>query len=287
MDLSQLIYSRLALDETICSMLAKFNGQPAIFNTEFPADQQEGWDGQTQYPRIEYHINMQADPERASSGMLMLAVYSEKDPLAAEQIETCVRRSLKDVLMKPSDEAPFCLAWARTDPFILEGTAILCKDLVFDILEYPDQFVTYPDPAESISLFLKGAFPDLFVIGVDSIETFYVATEDEPVIYCRMDSFMNDHTSMALAWINCRIAIHVIAPTVDARSKWVRLIMNCLMISGEAPLTDGTPLRFTGTQASNKSDYLTSGQIMLSGQYTLPRPQPGSNTPITINIKEG
>ena len=71
MDLSQLVYNRLASDETLQKMLAKYDGQPAIFNTEFPSDQQEGWDGKTQYPRIEYQFNMQVDTQRASSGMLM------------------------------------------------------------------------------------------------------------------------------------------------------------------------------------------------------------------------
>jgi len=144
-------------------------------------------------------------------------------------------------------------------------------ELIFDVLEYPNQFATYPDPAESMSLGLKEAYPDMFVIGVDKIDRFKVATEDSPIVYCRTDSLENDHISMALTWINCRIAIHVIAPTADARSKWVRVISNCLMLSGEAVMTDGTPLLFKGVQASNTSDYLLSGQIMLSGQYTLPR----------------
>ena len=285
MDLSQLVYNRLVLDDTLSGMLAKFNGQPAVFNTEFPSDQQEGWEGKTQYPRIEYHFNMQADAQRASSGMLMLAIYTEKNPAAAEKIESFVRRVLKDVLMMPSEEAPFCVAWARTDPYMLEGTAILCKELVFDILEFPETFATYPDPVESMSLFLKEAFPEMFVIGVDRINEYQVATEDIPVVYCRLDLLQNDHTSMALAWVNCRIAIHVIAPTADARSKWVRLITNCLMLFGEAVMTDGTPLRFTGTQAANTSDYLTSGQIILSGQYTLPRPRHEADAIMNVEYK--
>ena len=185
MDLSQLVYNRLASDETLQKMLAKYDGQPAIFNTEFPSDQQEGWEGKTQYPRIEYQFNMQVDTQRASSGMLMLAIYTEKNPMVAEQLEMCVRRSLKDVLMKPSNEAPFCVAWARTDPFMLEGNAILCKDLVFDILEYPDQETTDPDPVMALSKYIKELYPDCIVLGMDRIGE-YTNPADTPIFYCRL-----------------------------------------------------------------------------------------------------
>ncbi len=271
MDLSQLLFTRLSADRELAALLAEYDGQPAIFNTEFPSDQQEGWGGMTQYPRIEYQFNMQADAQRASSGMLMLALYTEKNPMVAEQIEACVRRSFKDVLMKPSGEAPFCMSWARTDPYLLEGTAILCKDLVFDILEYPDQYTTCPDPVQSLALWIKSFFPGMFVLGIDEIDQLLVATEDDPVIYVRNDDIEIDHNTMALTWINVRLAIHVIAPTPDSRSKWARCLTNALFMAGEIPMTDGSPMRFTGVRAVTRADYLKNGQITVNCQYILPR----------------
>ena len=52
MNLSELIFKRLSADENLQTMLATYAGAPAIFDSEFPADQQEGWEGATQYPRI-------------------------------------------------------------------------------------------------------------------------------------------------------------------------------------------------------------------------------------------
>ena len=281
MNLDELIRKWFIRNRQIAGSMATYAHAPAIFLQTAPSDTQPGWEHGTQYPRNVNNVELRADSERKSQGVLRVDLYCDLALTTPENIEPLIRHSLKDIVMQPEGGSPYCFAWQRTDAFELESKnadkRIAGYELTFDILEFPDQFTTYPDPVESMCLCLKWAFPDMFMIGVDRIEEFHEATEDEPIIYCRMESFQNDHTSMALAWINCRIAIHVIAPTADARSKWVRVIMNSLMISGEAVMTDGTPLRFTGVQAANTSDYLTTGQIMLSGQYTLPRPQKEGN----------
>ena len=269
MDLSQLVYTRLAGDDALSKILAKFNGQPAIFNTEFPSDQQEGWDGKTQYPRIEYQFNMQVDMQRASSGMLMLAVYTEKNPMVAEQIEMYVRRSLKDVLMKPSDEAPFCVAWARTDPFMLEGTAILCKDLVFDILEYPDQETTDPDPVMALSKYIKELYPDCIVLGMDRIGE-YTNPADTPIFYCRLQNIVldpNGYLQHTITWFNCQIAVHLLCPDASMRLKLIAGLNQMLGNAGEVIMLDDSPMTVTAMQVNNRSDYLREGQLLVTGHY--------------------
>ena len=44
MDLNQLLYRRLSQDNLLNGTLSKYADKPAIFNTEFPPDQQEGWE---------------------------------------------------------------------------------------------------------------------------------------------------------------------------------------------------------------------------------------------------
>ena len=65
MNLSELIFRRLSADEDLTKMLATYAGVPAIFDSEFPSDQQEGWEGATQYPGICYRIDMQVNQERS------------------------------------------------------------------------------------------------------------------------------------------------------------------------------------------------------------------------------
>lgn len=186
MDLNELIYNRLAGSRELADVLAKFSGYPAIFNSEFPSDQEAGWEGKSQYPRICYRIDMQVNQERSSAGMLHVTVHTEKDSLVIETIENFVRGCLKDVLMKPSGQAPFCVAWAGTEPYVLDGMAVICKDILFDILEYPDQETTDPDPVMAVGTFIKDMYPDAVVLGIDRIGD-YTNPADKPVFYCRLE----------------------------------------------------------------------------------------------------
>ena len=160
MDLNQLLYRRLSQDNLLNGTLSKYADKPAIFNTEFPPDQQEGWNGKSQYPRISYVFNKQVDTKRSSSGQLTVALYDIMDPLEVEKMEVAIRNCLQDVVMKPEGEAPMCFAWARSEPYILEGNAVLCKEIAFDILEYPAQETTDPDPVMALNRYIKKLFPE-------------------------------------------------------------------------------------------------------------------------------
>ena len=107
------------------------------------------------------------DTKRSSSGQLTVALYDIMDPLEVEKMEVAIRNCLQDVVMKPEGEAPMCFAWARSEPYILEGNAVLCKEIVFDILEYPAQETTDPDPVMALNRYIKNLFPECIVFGID------------------------------------------------------------------------------------------------------------------------
>ena len=69
-----------------------------------------------------------------------------------------------------------CFAWARSEPYILEGNAVLCKEIVFDILEYPCLLYTsiFPSAAD----FLTAAVPpeNDFPISPNTPELLTIAT---------------------------------------------------------------------------------------------------------------
>ncbi len=272
MDFNQLIYSRLAANATLVAILAKFDNQPAIFNTEFPIDQQPGWGGKVEYPRIDFKVDMMADPQRASSGLLRCLIYTEKNPLIAEQIEAQVRGSLGDVLMKPSDKAPLCVAWSRTDAYQYEGSAVLVKEVDFDILEYPDQVTTDPDPILAISNYIKSLFGDSsIVLGIDSVGDF-TNTAETPVWYCRLGTIQQapDQHGMlggSFTWFVCSISIHLICPDASMRLKMVAGLNQELSCEGEVIMDDDSPMDIQRAVMSNQADYLRSGQITLNCQF--------------------
>ena len=271
MELGELIYTRLAGDKELTRMLAYFKDSPAVFDTEFPSDRQDGWKGETQYPRICYRTDMQANQERNSVGTLRVALYADKKSLAIDDIEDVVKRCLKDVLMKPSGQAPFCVAWARTEPFLLEGMAVLGRELLFDIYEYPEQEMEDPDPVEAMNRYIKEQMEGIFVIGVDGMGSFKEARAEEPLFYCRLEAVKKQVETNTVTWMDGRIAVHVICPDVSARQEYVMALTNRLAWDGKIPMPDGSPMRVQELTVNNKADYLKEGQICVTGHYGILR----------------
>lgn len=268
MDLNALIHKRLTDCRELSSLLAEYAGQPAVFDSEFPPDQQMGWGGKTQYPRICCRVDMQVNQERSSSGTLRISIDAEKNSLVIEEIEALVRRCLKDVLMKPSGQAPFCVAWARTEPYLLDGAAVICKDLLFDILEYPNQETTDPDPVMAVSIFLKKLYPDALVLGIDRIGD-YVNPAERPVFYCRLGDIQNTtgHCVHSISWFLGKVSVHLLYPDAAVRLKMIAAISQKMVVDGEIMMLDQSPMFLQSVSMNSKADYLREGQLTITGKY--------------------
>lgn len=267
MVLEELIYQRFVTDEFLKDQMAVYAGMPAIFYQEAPDDGQKEWKGQ-QYPRIVYTIDMQANQERSSAGTMYVSIYTNKTDTSIDDIESVVKTRMQDVIMKPTGEAPFCVAWARTESYMVEGKAIWGKEIAFDILEYPEQLSTDPDPILAVATYIKKIFPETIVFGVDSIDDF-IETSKTPVFYCRLISIEHTtgHCIHTISWFMGRIAIHLIYPGAATRLKTLASINRKIAIDEEIIMLDGSPMTIKGLELNNKSDYLREGQLVVIGKY--------------------
>lgn len=268
MELNRLIYKRLANHEGLDGQLAGYAGRPAIFDSLAPPDQQEGWEGKDQYPRIHYRCDMQVNQERSSAGSLHVVIYTAKKPSVLDRLESLVKGQLEDVLMKPSGQAPFCVAWARSESYAAEGQAVIFKDIEFDILEYPSQETTDPDPVLAVSAYIKNMYPGAVVLGIDRIGD-YVNPADTPVFYCRLDDIQGTtgHCMNTISWFNVRVAVHLICPDAAARLKMVAAISQQMARDTEIIMLDQSPMELKGIGVNNKADYLREGQLVVTGKY--------------------
>ena len=282
MKLEELIYRRI-LEGKVAEKLAKYVGVPAIFYSEVPADNQEGWDNRTQYPRLCYWLDMQANQERNSAGTLTISLMCMNvEEQAPEQLEPILRECLKDIILTPKEgESSFCFAWSKTDAFSYQkqdGTRLSDEDLVvgcdieFDILEYINQETTDPDPIVAMNLYIKELYPESIVIGVDKVEEIIEAGVQTPVFYCRLISVEIDRETNTVVWLNGNMAIHLLCPD-SLRIKMTMGLANQLSLDGEMRLLDKSPMFMQDISTNYKADYLTEGQLKITGQYGLLRYQ--------------
>lgn len=278
MILEELIYKRFTESERLADMLAKFSGRPAVFSPAAPEDNQTGWEGKSQYPRLIYNFDLQANEERNSAGTLSVFAYCQNtqnaEEVTPEEIEPFVRDCLKDVLLKPADGPIYAFAWARSDAFEIEekkNDLIIGTEIRFDILEYASQETTDPDPIIATSRYIKEMYPDCVVLGLDVVAEITKASKEKPVIYCRLTNAELAEQTNTVVWLDGKIAVHILCPDSGVRLKMAMAIAQSLSLSGEIILVDKSPMFIRRLQIDNKSDYLKAGQIFITGRYGLLR----------------
>ena len=119
MILEELMHERFATYSFFKDQMAVYAGLPAVFYQGAPDDRQKGWEGE-QYPRIVYTIDMQADEERKSAGVMQVDLYCDERKTLPEDIEPYIRKCLVNLIVKPEGNSHYAFAWARTETFSLE-----------------------------------------------------------------------------------------------------------------------------------------------------------------------
>lgn len=269
MNLEELIDKWLVEDDIFKSTLVQYSGFPAIFNGSIPDDKQEGWGGKAQYPRICYSLDFQVNLERASVGTMDFAIYCESSDPELSKLEAESKSRLKDVIMRPENEFPYCFTWNSTEAF--EYTkGIVGIDLRFDIREFPSQVTTDPDPVMAMNKYIKEMYGNYLVLGWDEIGD-YVNTKESPLFYCRLDNQERGLETNSVVWVNCRIAVHFLCPETEMRLKVIAALAQKLSLDGEVIMLDHSPMTVQRLQQNNRADYLTEGQLYITCKYGILR----------------
>lgn len=275
MMLEELIYRQFAKSEGLVKRLAVFARAPAIFSPEPPDDGQEGWGGKAQYPKIIYNFDLQTDGERKSAGVLSVSLLCQNTTdVLPEDIEPEVKKCLRDVILRPEECSPYCFAWARTDAFFIDekkSDTTLGSEIRFDILEYPSQETSDPDPVIAANQYIKKLYPGSLVMGYDRMEEITEASGETPVIYCRLISSEKGRETNTVVWMDGKIAVHILCPDSGMRMKIAADLANRMSLDGEIIMLDYSPMFIKGLQANYQSDYLKDGQIFVTVQHGLLR----------------
>lgn len=277
MTLEELVYKRLSEYVPLTALLTKYADKAAVFFQSAPDDRQNGWKGKSQYPRLVYAIDMQANQERKSAGTMLVSLLCDEAGMIPEDIEPFVRECLKDLIINPNSASPYCFAWSRTDGFEMPtresgaNTRVIGVEIRFDILEYPAQETTDPDPVLALNRYIGEKIPEAFVLGVSHMAEFKTANGNSPVFYCRLESVEKGKETNTVVWMDGKIAVHVLCPDTDVRLKLIMSLANHLSLSGEVIMMDKSPMRIQRLQVNNRADYLKDGQLFVTVHYGLLR----------------
>ena len=290
MEVEELIYNRLKQSEALAEKLTTYDKGPAVFYQTAPDDKQAAWNQKTQYPRVVFDLDKQANTERKSQGTLAVWVLCERTGIEPEEIEPLIRGNLENILIKPDGSFPFCFAWARTDGFE-QGTAGLQRQVIgveirFDMLEFPKQETTDPDPVMALNCYIQDLYPEACVVGLTHMGRFTVLSREHPAFYCRFLRLRQEQITNTVVWVNADLVVHLICPDQEARMQLVMDLGNRVAVCGEINMLDRSPMRPTEITVELTADYLRTGQLNITFHYGLLRwrPMPHRITRVNIDI---
>jgi len=170
-----------------------------------------------------------------------------------------------------------CAVWNRSDAFAYESSAntqnnkepeVFGVTLLFDLLSFPQQLTTDPDPTEAINFWTKDNFAPLCVIAHDAMPPVWKPTDEHPAIYWRfVGASVTDRQSYSVTWYDGQFAAHIIAATVQERNRWIKALVEQMQLDGEVLLADGSPMFVKQVAIRHGADPLREGQVTLAGQY--------------------
>ncbi len=276
MELKEMIYRRLSDSESLQKNLAIYGNSPAVFYQQAPTSDDPNWDG-TQYPRIDYTVDMQENPARNASGVLVLNVWCDSEFGASPEEIEAILRGLIHAAFAQTDDYPFCFAWVRSDTFEAktenEQTArTIGVTVVFDVMACPCQYTMFPDPIKAMNQWTKKLLPNAIVLGEDDIIGWILPSRDEPVIYWRLAALGQQQKHLTHTWISLTIEGHVYARTASDRLYNLVKINTASALAGHIPMEDSSPLFLDGYVCRPHLNYISQGQIQTGGRFGILQP---------------
>ena len=268
--IEQALYDHLRAQESLAAFLATYNGGPAVFNQEAPADNDALWGDGPQYGRIVYMVDMQGDPERIMSGTLTVDIMCKENLQFPEEIEPVLRGLIHGWFFS-SGTFTVEAQWTKSSYFTEPTDKVTGCTVAFELLAFPITSTGSPDVIARINEW-SGAIDGLHVINYDELPAAaWTPSGTDSAIYWRLvtdreagwipDTFQT-------IWRTSTVRGHIfsasraIADTV-ARNIITKLYTDKrLMCAGESPIM---------VNRRNTADYganpLRTGQLTVEATY--------------------
>lgn len=272
--IEDLIYKALSESKTLNEALTSYDGQPAIFYERAAHDLDANWN-KNQFPRCVYNVEWAYDAERTKAGVLTVDLIRLADMGTPIEIADALVGEISGMFMT-QDGQTYSIIWSRSDAFETEGAEPkkLGISVFFDIIAYPIQQTTTPDPVLSTMSWISKQYGDLKVIGATELDEIWFPSDDNPACYVRMSGESSTvRPSYSVTWLRAKLVVHIICPSIQARLKWLKSIADVLALEAEIIMEDESPMFIKTLAIDSGSNPISAGQMSFDGEYGVLRKQ--------------
>lgn len=268
--IEQALYEHLIAQADLAQYLTTYNGIPAVFNQEAPADVDALWGDGPQYGRIVFAVDIKGDPERTMGGTLVVDIQCKENEQFPEVLEPIVRELIHGWFFS---NGTFTVEaqWKTSSYFTQPTDKVTGCTIVFELLAFPLMTTGSPDVIARINEW-TAAIDGISVINYDTLPStawkpegtdsavYWRLVDDSPAVWIP-DTFQ---TIWRTSTIRGHIfsADHATADTV-ARNLITQLYTDKRLIkTGESPIMVNQ-----NNKISTGADPLRAGQVTVEATY--------------------
>lgn len=267
--MEEVIYKYLTGNKELGGMLTKYRNSPAIFCDEAAKDTDRSWADGPQYPRIVYSLEMRDDPQRKISGTLMVDImcFGNVQPSTIEDVV----RPMIDGHFFTDDDTTIAAMWSSSPDFQEQAgkNVISGVTVAFDVMAFPRQETSNPDPIQALNRWMKEQLPDVTVIGYDDLPAVWTPEPKKPAVYFKLDALgpgtIKD--TYSVAWHLATIKGLVISTDREVRNKTSKFVVDALAAKSRVQLADRSPFFLRRIAANMAADPMKEGQLTITGEY--------------------
>lgn len=270
--IEQALYEHLIAQENLAAFLTTYNGIPAVFNQEAPADNDPLWGDGPQYGRIVFAVDIQGDPERTMGGMLAVDIQCKENLQFPEVIEPIIRSLIHGWFFSSGTftvEAQF-----KNSSYFTEPTdKVTGCTVTFDLLAFPIMTTGSPDVIERLNEW-SGEIDGLSVINYDELpSTAWKPDSGNSAIYWRL---VNDNPAgwipdtFQTIWRTATIRCHIFSADHAGADTVARDLITALYTAKRLLKTGETPIMVNvRNTVDSGADPLRTGQLTVEATYAI------------------
>lgn len=148
--IEQALYEHLIAQTNLAQYLTTYNGVPAVFNQEAPADRDALWGDGPQYGRIVFAEDIKGDPERTMGGTLAVDIMCKENLQFPEVIEPIVRELIHGWFFSNGTFTAEA-QWKSSSYFTEPTDKVTGCTVIFDLLAFPLMSTGNPDVIQRIN----------------------------------------------------------------------------------------------------------------------------------------
>lgn len=268
--IEQSLFEHLKGQENLASFLATYDGLPAVFNQEAPADTDAGWGPGPQYGRVVFYVDIQGDPARTMGGTLSVDIKCKESEQYPEEIEPVVRAAIHGYFFS-SGTFTVAAQWKNSSYFTEPTDQVTGCTVTFDLLAFPMLTTTNPDVVQRINEW-TATIAGLHVINYDALPgPAWKPVANESAVYWRLvtenpagwipDTFQT-------IWRTASLKCHIFSGDIAKASAVADDLVTRLYAAKRLTRPKEAPI---AVNVKNTTDYgadpLRTGQVAVEATY--------------------